>query len=427
MFRRPEELAASTPEASGANQESLGQTLVSLLLPCWLFSRLLFFAPLAISVQLRQPGELAARLRQWDAAHYLEIVTNGYSGDNFAFFPVFPHATRAVAGLMHLAPLPVALVLANGAFLLALVALHRLSLQCLGERAAQAVVLLTCFNPMSIFFSIPYTESFYLLFTVLTLLSLVQPPLQAPAAAVLGALTSATRPTGVVILPSILIAFARRGRLTAGLLASLATLGGLAAVALLNLRLSGDPFAFLHAQRAWDVNPGFNLSGLPFWLERLSKVFLGPINTEASALVDGIHPAQITATLGLGALAVALRRRHPSTSFVLSLVAFLAYWLVAGMSGLSLLVVIGALLLGGWGFRRLPLEVWSFGVFSLLAYLLKQHTVSLERHIFATAPLLMLYAAWFSERPRWLRFLVGFGALLLVIYALRFANGQWIG
>lgn len=393
----------------------------------WLISRLLFFLPLAIAVQLRAPGELAERLRQWDAAHYLQIVTEGYAGDNFAFFPLFPAATKAVAGVLHLAPLAVALALVNGAFLMALVVIARLSRRCLGEDAARAVVLLTCFNPMSIFFAIPYTEAFYLLLTGLTLLCLVRPPLRVPGVAVLGALTSATRPTGVVILPSILIAFLRRRRPAAGLVASLGALAGLGGVALLNWRLSGDPLAFLHAQQAWEVRPGFNLSGLPFWLERLSKVFLGPVNTQASALIDGAYPAQFSAVLGVAALAAGLRRRQPAISFALSLVAFLSYWLVAGMSGLNLLAVVGALLLCGWGLGRLPLEVWAFGAASLASYLLKQHTMSLERHIFATVPLLMLQGAWFHEHPRWLRFLVGFGALLLVIYALRFAAGQWIG
>ncbi|MFM7394168.1 MAG: hypothetical protein ACKO22_07360 [Cyanobium sp.] len=209
-------------------------------------------------------------------------------------------------------------------------------------------------------------------------------------------------------------------------MASLGALGGLGAVALLNWRISGDPLAFLHAQKAWEVNPGFNLSGLPFWLERLSKVFLGPVNTTASALIDAAYPAHCSAVLAVAAVALGLRRRHPATSFALSLLAFLAYWLLAGMPGLDLLAVVGALLLCGWGLGRLPLEVWAFGVASLAAYLLKQHTMSLERHIFATGPLLMLQGAWFREYPRWLRFLVGFGALLLVIHALRFANGEWI-
>ena len=156
-------------------------------------------------------------------------------------------------------------------------------------------------------------------------------------------------------------------------------------------------------------------------------MFLGLANTRAGALVDPLQPLLITATLLLGLGAFALRRRRPTTSFVLSLVAFLAYWLLAGMPGLNLLVVVGAVLLTVWGYRRLPLELWSFAAASLLLYLLKQNTISLERHLFATAPLLMLYGAWFQEHPGWRRFLLGFGGLLLLLYALRFAHGLWIG
>jgi len=75
----------------------------------------------------------------------------------------------------------------------------------------------------------------------------------------------------------------------------------------------------------------------------------------------------------------------------------------------------------------LPLELWLCGAASLAAHLLKQHTISLERHVFATVPLLMLYGAWFSEHPRWLAFLLGFGSLLLVLFTLRLARGPWIG
>jgi hypothetical protein len=38
----------------------------------------------------------------------------------------------------------------------------------------------------------------------------------------------------------------------------------------------------------------------------------------------------------------------------------------------------------------LPLELWLCGAASMAAHLLKQHTISLERHGWATAPLLML-------------------------------------
>ncbi len=58
-----------------------------------------------------------------------------------------------------------------------------------------------------------------------------------------------------------------------------------------------------------------------------------------------------------------------------------------------------------------------------MAYLLKQHTISLEGHVFATVPLLMLYGARFSAHPRWL----GFGSLLNVMNSMRSAQGHWTG
>ncbi len=393
----------------------------------WLLSRLLFFGPLLLAVQRQPPGALVSRLGQWDGAQYLQIVQQGYAGDNFAFFPVFPYLIRLTSSLLQLPPLAVALVFSNGAFLLALVLLHRLSRQCQGSAIAKSVILLSCFNPMSIFCAIPYTESFYLLFTCQALLALLRPHLSAPRIAIVSALSAATRPTGLVIAPAILVAYGRRHRIAAGLLVALLALGGLGIVALIDLQHSGDPLAFVHAQQAWGVHPGLNLSGLPSWRKLLSQVFLGLTNTRAGALVDRSHPIGMTVTLLLGLGAFGLRQRRPRTSFVLSLVVLLAYWLLAGMPGLNLLVVVGAVLLTAWGYRRLPLELWVFGAASLLLYLLKQNTISLERHIFATVPLLMLYGAWFDGHPGWRRFLLGFGSLLLLLYALRFANGLWIG
>jgi hypothetical protein len=419
------EPARGVPRACGDGPPAT--LLPPLVLWSWLLSRLLFFGPLLIAVQRQGAGALAARLSQWDAAHYLQIVDQGYTGDNFAFFPVFPALIQLTSSLLHLPPLAVALVLSNGAFLIALGLLHRLSHQCQGHAIARSVVLLSCFNPMSIFYAIPYTESFYLLFTCQALFDLLRPRLNAPGIALFGALSAATRPTGLVIVPAILVAYGRRRRLATGLGVALLALAGLGAVALIDLQRSGDPLAFIHAQQAWHVQPGLNLSGLPSWRKLLSQVFLGLANTRAGALVDPLQPLLITATLLLGLGAFALRRRRPTTSFVLSLVAFLAYWLLAGMPGLNLLVVVGAVLLSAWGYRRLPLELWSFAAASLLLYLLKQNTISLERHLFATAPLLMLYGAWFQEHPGWRRFLLGFGGLLLLLYALRFAHGLWIG
>jgi len=143
--------------------------------------------------------------------------------------------------------------------------------------------------------------------------------------------------------------------------------------------------------------------------------------------VDLAHPAAMAAILLGAGLAWGPGRRWPTASFALSVLAFVGYWLLGGMPALCLLFSVGCLPLLVWGYGRLPLELWLFGATSVMAYLLKQNTISLERHVFATVPLLMLYGAWFSAHPRWLGFLLGFGSLLSVIYSVRFAQGHWIG
>ena len=403
----------------------------------WLGSRLLFFLTLALALRPRTAAELMERLGQWDGAHYLRIAAQGYGGDEFAFFPLFPYATKAVAALVPIPPVLGALLLVNVALLGALLVLYRLSERCLGAAIARNVVLLTCLNPMAIFFAIPYTESFYLLFTALTLAALVRRPtgpggllgggLGGLAAGLWGGLAAATRPTGVVLVASIGVGFWRQRRWRAGLAAVLLTLGGLAVVMAIGLQGQGDALAFLHAQKAWEVTPGFNLAGLPFWRRQLSQALLGPLNTEAGALVDLAHPAGMAAILLVAGLAWGPGRRWPTASFALSVLAFVGYWLLGGMPALCLLFSLGCLPLLVWGYGRLPLELWLFGVTSVMAYLLKQNTISLERHVFATVPLLMLYGAWFSAHPRWLGFVLGFGSLLSVIYSVRFAQGHWIG
>jgi hypothetical protein len=403
----------------------------------WLGSRLLFFLTLVLALRPRTAAELMERLGQWDGAHYLKIAAQGYGGDEFAFFPLFPYTIKAVAALVPIPPVLVALVLVNVALLGALLVLYRLSERCLGAAIARNVVLLTCLNPMAIFFAIPYTESFFLLFTALTLAALVRRRTGPEgllgggrgglAAGLWGGLAAATRPTGVVLVASIGVGFWRQRRWRAGLVAILLTLGGLAVVMAIGLQGQGDALAFLHAQKAWEVTPGFNLAGLPFWRRQLSQALLGPLNTEAGALVDLAHPAGMAAILLGAGLAWGPGRRWPTASFALSVLAFVGYWLLGGMPALCLLFSLGCLPLLAWGYGRLPLELWLFGVTSVMAYLLKQNTISLERHVFATVPLLMLYGAWFSAHPRWLAFVLGFGSLLSVIYSVRFAQGHWIG
>ena len=170
------------------------RSLLKLLLGSWALSRLLVLAPL---LGHRFPQVLL----QWDTVHYLAIAQHGSQGPLYAFFPLFPALLGALSQQQPPGFLWLGCLVSNLAFLGALPLLHAQAQQLWGPGAARWTVLLTCFNPFSLFCAIPYTEGLYLL---LTAGALAQGGL-GPWAGPCGALAAATRPTGILLLPGQLL------------------------------------------------------------------------------------------------------------------------------------------------------------------------------------------------------------------------------
>jgi hypothetical protein len=128
------------------------------------------------------------------------------------------------------------------------------------ERAAWYIALF----PTSYFFSLPMTESIFLLLSAGAFLAAARERWWASGIA--GALASATRVIGICLLPALLLMpYQRRARLTRRhLWLLLIPLGIAAFVAFLYVR-AGDPLAFVHAQTLWGrvASPTIDLSGLP--------------------------------------------------------------------------------------------------------------------------------------------------------------------
>lgn len=389
------------------------RSLLKFLLNSWGLSRLLLLAPL-----LAQP--LPQALNRWDVVHYLALAQHGAQGNLQAFFPLWP---ALVASLLS----PTATIssntflwagfgLANFAFLIALGLLHHQAKGLWGDAAARWTVLLACFNPLSLFASIPYTEALYLLLTAAALAQNLPPLLQGIA----GSLAAATRPTGVLLLPGFLL----QKRWFAALLTGL----GLGMVLLLGIKNSGDPFAFLHAQQAgWGHQPGLNLSGLPRWQRLFSQILLGPQNSNSGQLQNLLFPFLMLVFAGLAFTAWRLDNNRPRIALMLGGSSLMGAWLLAGSPFLNGAMVLGSLGLLLWGWGRIPIEQRCFALASLGAYFLKQNTISIERHLYATVPLLLLIGLWASLNPRWGRLLLGFGALLCLAFGFRFASGGWVG
>jgi hypothetical protein len=396
----------------------LERSLLRLLLGSWALSRLLLLAPL---LGHRFPQVLL----QWDTVHYLAIAQHGSQGPLYAFFPLFPALLGALSQQQPTAFLWLGFLVSNLAFLGALFLLQAQAHQLWGPGAARWTVLLTCFNPFSLFCSIPYTEGLYLLLTAAALANGGIGPWAGPS----GALAAATRPTGILLLPGQLLQALRQpSQRRQALLAAALTGLGFGVVLLLGWQGSGDPFAFLHAQQTgWGHRPGFNLSGLPRWQRLASQILLGPGNTDAGQILDWFYPLAVLLLLAVALTALVQRHQRPQLSLSLGGFALLSGWLLGGSPFINGAMLLGSLGLLAWGLRRLPLIQTNFALFSLGAYLLKQNTISLERHLYATVPLLLLLGLWASEHPRWAKLLLGFGSLLCVVFSFRFASGAWLG
>ena len=107
---------------------------------------------------------------RWDAGWFERIAQEGYRGDDAsaAFFPGYPLAIRGLTGVLPLSVADAALLVSNLAFLGALVVLFALTtFEFSTDTARRTVLLMACF-PASFFFLSPYSESLFLLASLLT-------------------------------------------------------------------------------------------------------------------------------------------------------------------------------------------------------------------------------------------------------------------
>jgi len=220
-----------------------------------------------------EAAKLAETFAAWDSGWYFEIARSGYHFDpagqsSIAFFPLYPLLMRALAwpfGGGERALWIAGIVLSNACLLLALALLHRLTLTLGGDReAARRTLLYVAVFPFAYFFTDVYTESLFLLLTVGAAVAAVSGGWG--LAGVLGGLAALSRPNGVLIaVPLGLLALSGRprpGDAVRRLLALSLVPLGLGLFCWYCHGLSGDAFAWLHAQGRW----GYSVGNRP-WVE----------------------------------------------------------------------------------------------------------------------------------------------------------------
>ena len=190
-----------------------------------------------------------------DAEWFRSIAEDGYARGpfrtgaqkNWAFFPLFP----MIAGLFPSYALS-ATILANLFFLGALLMLYRLARAAgCDEECAQRAVAYAAFFPTSYFFSLPMAESLFVLLAAGCCVAAFADRWW--IAGLLGALASATRVQGVLLVAFLLVLCWQRRR---GWFSILLVPCGLAAFCVFLWRLTGNPFAFADIQAAWQRGAG---------------------------------------------------------------------------------------------------------------------------------------------------------------------------
>jgi hypothetical protein len=332
---------------------------------------------------------------RWDSVHFLRIAERGYSSTEAAFYPLYPGllagAGRALGGHYVLAGILLSLVAALGAFVL----LERIAEERLGGDGARRAVLYLAFFPTALFLQAVYSESLFL-FLCLGAFALAERDRIAEAGVVVG-LALLTRPTGIALVPPlVLIARRRSWQLTTALPVA-------AAYPLLLWWKVGDPWAFARAEGIWHrhLSPAGPLGGIWDGL-RAGWAGIEQVASGSNAHVywTAVGPADST----------------PLRTAVINLVL------------LGFLVLFIALTVIAWREVGAP-----YGLFSALSLALplsvpssRWPLLSVPRFGLVVFPF-FLALAWIGGRhPRANAAIVGLGALLLGVFVTQWALWDWV-
>ena len=267
------------------NDRAIREALFAFLLTRALIFAMLMCIPLVQTVSYPEPyhepditlenAHIARQLRKTmvrgDVGHYMGLSQTGYSkapfdvsqrsSQSYAFFPLHPMLIYVVRHIFK-DPVLWTSALCNLFFFLALVFLYKLTLAFGYEpvSAHRAIFYLAAF-PLSYFFSVPMTESMFVFLTVASFYAAKREHWW--AAALFGMCASATRLTGVLLLPALVVLSWEmyRSLQIKKIVGLLLIPFGLFAYMFYSWWLSGDVLAFKHAAAHWGRNPTLFILG----------------------------------------------------------------------------------------------------------------------------------------------------------------------
>ncbi|WP_103124528.1 hypothetical protein [Nostoc cycadae] len=303
----------------------------------------------------------------WDGKWYRSIAVEGYNYANdgnqhsVAFYPLFPLISRGL--MMFGLPFEVAGTVVNNLFFLAaLILVYSWAKERHGINVARWTTAVMAWCPFSLYGTVIYTEGLFLFLTTAGLRAFDRR--QYVWAAVCGALASATRATGITLLPTfIFVAWQEKRPLTA-YIAGLCVPLGLISFSLYCAITFKDPLAFVHVQKAW---------AQPSWW----YIFNDAISVGKDSLI------KVVMVFGGGYMLWCLRTHLSKTA------------VVYGFCSLLLIIFSGALM---------SVSRYAYGIVSL-----------------------SLALGWlFSAQNRWGYLILTWFAILLFSYSFNFTIWNWV-
>lgn len=418
---------------------SIKSLLEKMGFPClmWISSRLIVFVVMLVIMPLVAPTIMEKgwwdTLFAWDSGWYYKIAVEGYDyggnfggnfGDNkyaIAFFPLYPLLIWLLSR-MGIPVVEAGLLINNLAFLLALIFFYRWTQECHGWEIARWSTAALAWCPYSLYGTVMYTEGLFLLFSIAALRAFENK--QYIGVGIWGGLATATRITGVAMIPAFLFTAWRQKRPMQAYFASFAIATGICLFSLFCWLKFGDGLAFLHAQKGWRSSTGFAVQG---WLSMLLQVMMGGKNATAGYIKDPGYLLQFVGVISAGCLLIYFRQKLGAAKVSYGFFGlWLILWLMAGDPLLKLVFIFGGLGLLIYYSQQITLTAATYGFLAYGIALNTGLTASVDRYVYAIAPIFIAFGFLCAKYPKWGWGVISFCGLLLLLYCIRFAQDFWL-
>lgn len=214
----------------------------------------------------------------FDGKNYLEIAISGYESNKVlaVFYPFYPILVRTLSFNLKLNPIILGLLISYTSAFLGCILFHQLLKSQFSEKIASRSVLLMLIFPASFYFFAFYTESLFLLLSILTFYFLKKNYFLLASLSV--SLAAATRIVGIALIPVLIYEGYQQFKKTKKIHWSiLISPLGFISFAIYNLIKFDNPFLMFTAQ----TDPKFGrsidfLSPFHVFNDALSKIIAGP-------------------------------------------------------------------------------------------------------------------------------------------------------